>query len=314
MLEAKGLSKRYGGYYALRDVSLTAEKGEIIGLLGRNGAGKSTLMNIITGYLSPTSGTVTLDGTDIAEEPAAVKARIGYLPEVPPLYADMTVEEALQFAAAIKRIPRARRAAEINEALRRADVTDHRSRLVKHLSKGYRQRVGLAQATLGSPEALILDEPSAGLDPTQIAQMRDVIREYASGHTVIVSSHILGEISDLCNRIMVLDAGRVVACDTLESLLTGGDGALSLRYLSGIPAAEALAALVCVADVSASPAPESGCEDAIVTPASGADIRAEVFGLFSRNGWTLLQMKPRETALEDVFRSLTDRAGEEARA
>lgn len=312
MLQAQALTKRYGDYYALRGVSLTAEKGEIIGLLGRNGAGKSTLMNIITGYLSPTEGCVSLNGADIASEPAYVKARIGYLPEVPPLYADMTVDESLAFAAAIKRVPRARRKAEIDLALERADVTDHRARLVKHLSKGYRQRVGLAQATLGSPPVLILDEPSAGLDPTQIAQMRDVIREYAREHAVIVSSHILGEVSDLCSRIMVLDEGQVIACDTLSNLLTGGDGALVLRYPVGTPAIGALRALEDVDSAKALPTAEEGCEDALVVPKSDADIRAEVYGLFSRSGWTLYMLKPRETALEDVFRGLTDGAPREA--
>jgi ABC-2 type transport system ATP-binding protein len=227
----------------LTDVSLSVDRGGVVGLLGRNGAGKSTLMNLLTGYIGPTEGGVTLDGVSLLADPARVKSRIGYLPEVPPLYGDMTVEEQLRFAAAVKRIPPARRSGEIAGALARVEPADHRKRLVRHLSKGYRQRVGLAQALPGEPDVLILDEPSAGLDPTQIAQMRSVIRDYSAAHAVIVSSHILGEIGDLCEDLIVPDQGRVIKQDKLEKLLSDGSGALMLRYPESGGIAEALAAL-----------------------------------------------------------------------
>jgi len=314
MLTATSLSKRYGAFCALDGVSVRVDTGEIVGLLGRNGAGKSTLMNLLTGYIGPTEGEVRLDGVDIAENPAWVKARIGYLPEVPPLYADMTVREALSFAAEIKRIPAPRRSGEIDAALERVEAADHRKRLVRHLSKGYRQRVGLAQALLGSPDVLILDEPSAGLDPTQIAQMREVIRTYARGHAVMVSSHILGEVEDLCNFLIVLDQGRVVKQDRLERLTADGSGALLLRYPESDGMAGAVAALPQVKAVSPMPPKEPGCEDLCVEPAAGQDARAAVFALFSARGVPLLMMKPVETALEDVFRELTTRTESGAQA
>lgn len=314
MLAATGLSKRYGAFPALTDVSVHIGKGEIVGLLGRNGAGKSTLMNLLTGYIGPTEGDVTLDGVSLLSDPGYVKARIGYLPEVPPLYGDMTVGESLAFAADIKRIPRSRRRAEIDAALERVEAGDHRRRLVRHLSKGYRQRVGLAQALLGSPEALILDEPSAGLDPTQIAQMREVIRAYAQGHAVIVSSHILGEVRDLCDTLVVLDHGRVVKRDRLERLLADGSGALALRYPFRAGMAEAVAALPGVKRVRELPQKEAGCTELRVEPAEGADVRAALFGLFAGQNAPLLMLKPVETPLESVFFDLTASTESEARA
>ena len=305
MLTADRLTKRYGSYLALQNVSFTADKGEIIGLLGRNGAGKSTLMNLLTGYLGPTSGTVMLDGVELREQPQWVKRRIGYLPEIPPLYGDMTVGESLTFAAEIKRIPKKQRKSEIAAVLEAADVADHRARLVKHLSKGYRQRVGLAQAMLGQPEVLVLDEPSAGLDPTQIAQMRTMIAGYAREHAVLVSSHILGEVADLCNRVLVIDHGREVTQDSMEHLLSGG-GALDVRYPASEGTLAALSALPGVARAELLPQRESGCEDVRLYPAQGQELREQVFRLFCQRGETLLMLKPHESALEDVFLALTE--------
>ncbi len=310
MLRADGLTKRYGAFSALSDISFTVGKGEIIGLLGRNGAGKSTLMNLLTGYLCPTSGTVKLDDVDIQHDPQWVKRRIGYLPEIPPLYGDMTVDESLRFAAEIKRVPRARRRPEIDRVLEAARVTDHRARLVKHLSKGYRQRVGLAQAMLGHPAVLVLDEPSAGLDPTQIAQMRQTIAEYAHEGAVIVSSHILGEVADLCNRVLVIDHGRAVRQDTMARFLSGRDGALDVRFRESADTRAALAALAGVDRVERLPGREPGCTEARVYPLEGGDLREAVFRLFCERGEALLTLKPHEAALEDVFLSLVEEGGE----
>lgn len=312
MLKADRLTKRYGAFPALTDITFTADRGEIIGLLGRNGAGKSTLMNLLTGYLCPTSGTVTLDGVSLRDDPRWVKRRIGYLPEIPPLYGDMTVDETLRFAAEIKGVAKRERKAEIDRALAAADVTDHRRRLVKHLSKGYRQRVGLAQAMLGQPDVLVLDEPSAGLDPTQIAQMRGMIADYAQAHAVLVSSHILGEVADLCNRVLVIDHGREVRQDKMETLLTAGDGALDIRFREREGTPQALEALAGVKHVELLPQRESGCTEMRIYPQTGCDLRESLFAFFCERGQPLLTLKPHEAALEDVFLSLMDKGGSQA--
>ena len=217
MIEVQNLTKRYGGHCAVNHISFTVEDGCIYGLLGPNGAGKSTTMNIITGYLSATDGTVTINGHDIAEEPAAAKACIGYLPEQPPLYLDMTVREYLDFMYDLKKcaLPRAQHIAEICRLMK---ITDVYGRLIKNLSKGYRQRVGFAQALIGNPPVLILDEPTVGLDPNQIIEIRSLIKSLGKHHTVILSSHILPEIEAVCDRIVVINKGTIVANDTAENL------------------------------------------------------------------------------------------------
>ena len=211
LIEVEHLTKRYGSHTAVDDISFTVEDGGIYGLLGPNGAGKSTTMNIITGYISATDGTVKIDGHDIADEPAAAKACIGYLPEQPPLYVDMTVREYLEFAAGLKRIPRGERAAQLDRILEMTRTADVSGRLIRNLSKGYRQRVGVAQALLGSPQLIILDEPTVGLDPAQMIEIRNLIRELGRTHTVILSSHILSEVKAVCDKALILSQGHLAA-------------------------------------------------------------------------------------------------------
>lgn len=209
MIEVKSLTKRYGDNLALDDLTFTLEDGLIYGFLGPNGAGKSTTMNIITGYIAPTSGQVTINGHSIIDEPKEAKRHIGYLPEVPPLYGDMTVSEYLSFAAELKGIPKKQRAAEIERVMDTAKLEEVGDRLIANLSKGFRQRVGLAQAVMGMPDIIILDEPTVGLDPKQIIEIRDLIRGLAGEHTVILSSHILSEIQELCDKIIIIHQGQM---------------------------------------------------------------------------------------------------------
>ncbi|MBQ2801893.1 MAG: ABC transporter ATP-binding protein [Lachnospiraceae bacterium] len=218
MIEIRHLSKKYGSHIAVNDLNLTLEKGKIYGFLGPNGAGKSTTMNMLTGYLAPTEGEVIIDGHDILKEPEAAKKCIGYLPELPPVYQDMTVGEYLSFVAELKGIKKTERKESIADVMRLVKITDREKQLIKNLSKGYKQRVGLAQALLGMPEVIILDEPTVGLDPKQIIEIRDLIRGLGKNHTVILSSHILTEISAVCDHIFVISKGKLVASDTTEGL------------------------------------------------------------------------------------------------
>jgi ABC-2 type transport system ATP-binding protein len=220
MIKIENLVKSYGRKYALDGISFSVGKGEIVGFLGPNGAGKSTTMNIITGCLAATSGTVIINGHDIFEEPVEAKKCIGYLPELPPLYMDMTPREYLTFVAQAKGIDRADREYQINFAMEKTQITGVQNRLIKNLSKGYKQRVGIAQAMLGEPEIIILDEPTVGLDPNQIIEIRDLIRSLAEDHTVILSSHILTEVAEVCNYVMIIAHGRLIASDTIENLST----------------------------------------------------------------------------------------------
>ena len=222
MIEVSHLTRLYGARAAVKDLSFTVEDGQICGLLGPNGAGKSTIMNILTGYLAPSGGTVTVCGHPLPEEAEAAKACVGYLPETPPLYPEMTVEEYLRFAAALKGVRRARRAGEAARAARRTGLEDVMPRLIRNLSKGYRQRVGIAQALLGSPQLIILDEPTAGLDPAQVIEVRRLIRELGRSHTVILSSHILSEVQAVCTHVLILSQGRLAAGGSLEELTAGG--------------------------------------------------------------------------------------------
>ena len=218
MIQVTNLVKQYGNKTALQGINFTVEKGQILGLLGPNGAGKSTTMNIMTGYLSATSGEVKIDGYDILTEPMKAKKLIGYLPEIPPLYLDMKVREYLNFVAQLKKVKKKERKAQVEEVIRMTELGEYENRLIKFLSKGYKQRVGLAQALLGSPELLILDEPTVGLDPKQIINMRELIKELAKTHTIILSSHILSEISAVCDSVIIIDRGKVIAQGTAEEL------------------------------------------------------------------------------------------------
>ncbi|MBQ9860462.1 MAG: ATP-binding cassette domain-containing protein [Clostridia bacterium] len=307
MIEVKNLTKRYGSHCAVNNISFQVEEGQILGFLGPNGAGKSTTMNILTGYLSATDGTVTINGHDILEEPNEAKANIGYLPELPPLYMDMTVREYLDFMYDLKKcaLPRKKHIAEICKVIKIEDVYN---RLIKNLSKGYKQRVGMAQALIGNPPVLILDEPTVGLDPNQIIEIRSLIKALGKHHTVILSSHILSEIEAVCDRIVVINDGKIVADDTTENLTARFSEDRRLQVVVAGPAketAELIAAIPGVEKVTLQNSKENGVATFAVDIAEGADIRRDLFVRLAQKEWPLLYSKPLAMSLEDIFISLT---------
>lgn len=307
MIEVQNLTKRYGTHCAVDHISFKVEEGEILGFLGPNGAGKSTTMNILTGYLSSTDGVVKVGGYDILEEPNKVKAAIGYLPEQPPLYLDMTVREYLDYMYDLKKcaLPRAKHIAEICKIVKIQDVY---GRLIKNLSKGYRQRVGLAQALIGNPPVLILDEPTVGLDPNQIIEIRSLIKSLGKHHTVILSSHILPEIEAVCDRIVIINQGKIVADDTAEHLSEkySGDRRLIVRVAGPEEGAKTLiAGIPGVHTVMSMGEREPGVVEFAVEVKGGEDIRRPLFDRLSARKWPLMALKSMEMTLEDIFISLT---------
>ena len=306
VIEVKNLVKRYGDHYAVNHLSFTVEDGQIFGFLGPNGAGKSTTMNIMTGYLAATEGQVLVEGHDILEEPEAARACIGYLPEIPPLYPDMTVEEYLRFCAELKKIPKEQRTDQLTKVLALTHLEDMSARLIRNLSKGYRQRVGLAQAILGFPKIIILDEPTVGLDPKQVVEIRDLIRHLAKDHTVILSSHILSEIRAVCDRVLIIRKGRFVVCDTpedLEEKLSAG-GSLELTAKAAPEAAGAV--LDRVAGITGRTLLGRTEDTARFAIHMERDIREALFFAFAEAGLPLLELRPRTASLEEVFLDLTD--------
>ncbi len=309
MIEVKNLTKVYGDRVAVDHLSFLVEKGQIYGFLGPNGAGKSTTMNMITGYLAATEGTVTVDGKDISREPEEAKKRIGYLPELPPLYVDMTVEEYLKFAAELKKIPSKERNAQVTKVMEMVGILDMQGRLIKNLSKGYRQRVGLAQAILGDPEVLILDEPSVGLDPKQMIEIRDLIRKLGENHTVILSSHILSEVSAVCDHIMIIAHGKLVASDSPEGLrrLMEGSGELELGVKGVYEELEpVLREIPGVERVEAMNIAEKDCTGIRIYTKEKADVREAVFYAMAECKAPIMQMLHKEKSLEDIFLELTE--------
>ncbi len=314
MIEVKNLTKRYGEKLAVDNASFTVNAGEIVGFLGRNGAGKTTAMNMITGYISSTSGTAMVDGYDILKEPAEVKKRIGYLPEQPPLYMDMTVNEYLAFAADIKKVPRKNRKEHLDRIKELVRITDVGSRIIGNLSKGYRQRVGLAEALVGNPPVLILDEPTVGLDPTQIIEIRHLIKGLGKEHTIILSSHILPEVADVCERVIIIDHGRIVAQDSLVNLQQGlGETAKLTVRIAGPEAAtaRALRAIEGVINVDSLGVRESGSYDYLITANKSADVRRIIFNIMGKAGTPILLMRYLDYTLEDIFLQLTGTAKED---
>ena len=311
MIEICGLSKSYGNKKALDNITFKVNKGEILGFLGPNGAGKSTTMNIITGYLSSTSGTVTVDGYDILDNPNEVKKRIGYLPELPPLYPDMTVEEYLDFVYDLKKIKGMNKAEHIAETVKTVGIEDVYKRRIANLSKGYKQRVGLAQAMLGKPEVLILDEPTVGLDPKQIIEIRNVIKELGKEHTVILSSHILSEISAVCERVIIIKDGKIVAEDTPENLSRtyGGRDKLLLRIMgSEDEIRKVLEAGEGVASVVSLGSKQDGSFDFEIEAENDidADFSKKLFFALAESNMPILMQKNVEASLEEVFIEITD--------
>ena len=307
MIEVRHLTKRYGSHTAVSDLSFTIENGVIYGFLGPNGAGKSTTMNIITGCLGATEGEVLVDGHSISEEPMQAKKKIGYLPEQPPLYTDMTPMEYLRFVASAKGLPRGEQTAQIDRVMDKTGIRDVRDRLIRNLSKGYRQRVGIAQALLGDPEVIILDEPTVGLDPAQIIEIRDLIRELGKDHTIILSSHILSEVQTVCDSIMIISAGRLAASDTPENLTRLFAGTISLHLEvkgSEKETAAVLDSLSTIEDQVIKAGPE-GTSTAEIKPVENTDIREDLFNAFAEAKLPLLEMRTVKASLEDVFLELT---------
>ena len=311
MIEVAGLSKKYGSHIAVRGVNFTVNDGEVLGFLGLNGAGKSTIMNIMTGYISMTEGSVTINGYDILLNPAEAKKHIGYLPELPPLYPDMTVEEYLNFMYDLKkvRLPKAPHIAEICTLVK---IDDVKGRLIKNLSKGYRQRVGIAQALLGNPDVIILDEPTVGLDPRQIIEIRNLIHHLGRNHTVIVSSHILSEIQSVCDRIIVINKGTIIADgkpDELSRKLSGSS-ALTLRIKGSsssdkVDAIKLIGNIKGVSDVTCIGSLEEGTFEYSVYVDEGTDVRAVLLTRLLEQGFTVLNLSQHELDLEEIFLRLT---------
>lgn len=308
MIEVRNLIKRYGAKFAVNDASFTVQKGVVTGFLGRNGAGKSTTLNIITGYISPSSGSIQFDGMDILDHPREIKRRIGYLPEHPPLYMDMTVNEYLRFACKLKEVSPSRIRSHIDDLVDMAQLGEYRKRLIRNLSKGTKQRVGLAQALAGDPDVIILDEPTVGLDPRQIMEFRGLIRDLGTRHTVLLSSHILSEVADICQRIVIINEGKIVAEDTIESL-TGRDGDTARLIVRTVGSKDALEALLShqpnVLRTEYQGEEEAGTLDFLLYHEPGRDIRSQISSLLVENGYPLLMLKPAETGLEEVFLRVT---------
>ncbi len=307
MVEVKNLVKRYGDKLAVNNVSFSVGEGEILGFLGPNGAGKSTTMNIITGYLSSTSGTVTIDGCEILEDPKGAKSKIGYLPELPPLYQDMTVKRYLEFVYDLKKVtlPRQEHLAEVCKVTK---ITDVYNRVIKNLSKGYRQRVGLAQALIGNPPVIILDEPTVGLDPKQIIEMRNLIRGLGKKHTVILSSHVLSEIQAVCDRIVVINEGKLVADENTESITTSFSGVKRIQlHIDGnenviLPALRGVDGVTRVRKVMRT---IDGFGEYIVESSADVDIRRGVFNAMAKINCPIVMMRNAEMSLEDAFLKIT---------
>ena len=312
MIEINHLVKKYGSHVAVDDLSLTVEPGKIYGFLGPNGAGKSTTMNIITGYLAATSGEVKINGFDVLKQPEEAKKCVGYLPELPPLYMDMTVKEYLDFVAELKKLEKSLRAGYVKEAMKITKTEEVSGRLIRNLSKGYRQRVGFAQAVLGYPEILILDEPAVGLDPKQIIEIRDLIKELGKKHTIILSSHILSEISAVCDHVFIISHGKLVASDSTENLLERMTGAQEIELLVKAEEDTAETAIREVAQVERCEKTESkedGAVQLLVTAKKDADVREAIYHTCVEHHMPILEMKAASKSLEDVFLELTSQEG-----
>lgn len=308
MIEVKNLTKRYGNHLAVDHLNFTVESGKIYGFLGPNGAGKSTTMNIMTGYLGATEGQVLIDGHDILKEPEEAKKNIGYLPEIPPLYMEMTVREYLEFAAELKGIKKDKREPQIEEVIRLAKLRDVENRLIQNLSKGYKQRVGLAQAVLGFPEIIILDEPTVGLDPKQIIEIRTLIKELKKKHTVILSSHILSEVSAVCDYVLIISHGKLVASDTPENLGKLAEGSNTLEMLikgEKIQIRQALEGIEGVNSVTMEKDEKQNLWSVKVSTEEQNDIREKVFYKMSEINSPIYEMKSRKVSLEEIFLELT---------
>ncbi len=308
MIEIRNLVKYYGDILAVNDITFTVNKGEILGFLGPNGAGKSTTMNILTGFLSATSGTVTVNGYDILDNPQKAKTCIGYLPENPPLYLDMTVIEYLRFVSELKGVPPAQRIKQLAEIMKLVRITDVSGRLIKNLSKGYRQRVGIAQAMVGNPEVLVLDEPTIGLDPKQIIEIRNLIKELGKTHTVILSSHILPEVQAVCERVVIINKGSIAAIDTPEGLSHKMAKTSKLQLSAEGPARDIIQKIRLVPGVRNAEQvieKEGGITVFEIEVDPEADVRKPIFFEMARSSWPIVEFKSLDPTLEEIFLQVT---------
>ena len=314
MIKVENLTKKYGNHIAVGNLSFEVQKGQIYGFLGPNGAGKTTTMNMMTGYLAATSGTVTIGGYDISTQPEQAKKCIGYLPEIPPLYPDMTVLEYLRFVAELKKVPKRERDEQIQEMMKMVGIDDVKMRLIKNLSKGYKQRVGLAGAVIGYPEVIILDEPMVGLDPKQIMEIRALIKNLSKQHTILLSSHILSEISTICDHILIIADGALVASESPEGLQKLMDKSTEIEITAlgtKEKAEEVLAKIESVQSYTLEEAVEENGITLKVTTKDNADIRKELSVALTNADMPVLSMKKIEKSLEDIFLQLTETSGEE---
>lgn len=310
MIEVKNLVKRYGNHAAVNDLSFTVETGKVVGFLGPNGAGKSTTMNMITGYIAPTEGEVLIDGIDIMDEPELAKKNIGYLPEIPPLYPDLKVREYLSFVAELKKVSKKDRDIEVHKIMSKTKTLDVSERLIKHLSKGYKQRVGLAGAMMGNPDILILDEPTVGLDPSQIIEMRELIRELSKNHTVLLSSHIMQEISAVCDEIIIINEGKMITKDTPENItkkMVDTNGVHVVVKGDKTKLKEALRTISGIKNVSYDndKDTEEDTTGLTIYCAEDEDIRVDLFYALAKAECPLIEMNKLDTSLEDAFLALT---------
>ena len=314
MIEVKNLVKKYGSHAAVNDLSFTVETGKVVGFLGPNGAGKSTTMNMITGYIAPTEGEVLIDGIDIMDEPELAKKNIGYLPEIPPLYPDLRVREYLSFVADLKKVPKKERDIEVHKIMSKTKTLDVSERLIKHLSKGYKQRVGLAGAMIGNPDILILDEPTVGLDPSQIIEMRELIRELSKNHTVLLSSHIMQEISAVCDEIIIINEGKMITKDTPENItkkMVDTNGVHIIVKGDKTKLKEALRTVSGIKNVSYDNEKDNENDNEKETIgltiycAEDEDIRVELFYALAKTECPVIEMNKLDTSLEDAFLALT---------
>lgn len=309
LIEVKNLVKRYGNHLAVDDLSFTVERGQILGFLGPNGAGKSTTMNMITGYIAATSGSVTIDGNDVFEDPIEAKKMIGYLPEIPPLYLDMSVIEYLEFIAEIKAVKKKERTKMIQDIMKMTKIDDVSERLIKHLSKGYKQRVGLAGAIVGYPEVLILDEPTVGLDPKQIIEIRDLIKSLSKDHTIILSSHILSEVSAVCDKVMIINKGKLIVSDSPENLSKHMEGANNVHLLVKGTKDKVIKALNKIDGIVKVDYQDTSEEDLIelkIQSKEALDIREELFYAMVEAGCPIYGLERKVMSLEDIFLELTE--------
>jgi len=313
MIEINNLVKRYGDKNAVKGISFTVNDGEVLGFLGPNGAGKTTTMNIITGYLSSTSGTVKVNGHDILEEPELAKKEIGYLPENPPLYNDMTVKEYLSFICDLKGVEKARRKNMLDNIVSMVKISDVYDRLIGNLSKGYKQRVGIAQALVGNPSILILDEPTVGLDPNQIIEIRRLIKALSKNHSIVISSHILSEIQEIADRVVIINRGKIAAVDTISDLSKRLSGQSKILLTFRGPIKDAVTKIRNVKGISSavSRVADSRYSQVELTIAANdtTETRIAVFELMAREGWPILEMRSLDPSLEEVFLSITSGKG-----